>query len=593
MQSHVGGGFALSSIAHIVHPVVVAPSSDLVVAQPITFETMHVAGQFARGTADVRLYAVQYADEQRLPLPASFARTPDLRRCVADIAPFRKRRKLALIRDILEALYAATDAEYLVYTNVDIALQPHFYSTVARLIAHGHDALVINRRTIPAHWRELADLPLMWAEPGEPHPGWDCFVFRRDLYPRFDLGHACIGTDWIGRMMITNMAALARQFAVFGDLHATFHVGDDRAWRSDEFSDYAEHNRSQCQAVLERFDRELGPFDRTTYPGRFFSHLDPSTRSGQPVKLFANLVLVGGPPRSGTTLLARSLGRHPQVVTPLDNHVHECRALYDYARRCGLVAELRSGHVHDPKALRQALRHGLLHDGAMHIVPSGKTAGSAAVPPPGAGGSALASLQDETLLRHHLPLERFQPGWRLCLKSPEITFVLPGLAALFGQARFVLVHRSAAEVAESMFRMGNTVRRMPVYHARWKQEGEPPPGVPAQWHERWDTGGDFDRCVLYASAYLLALADGAGQLGRGRVLLLDHAELRRHPRQAFHAVARHLEIETAPLEAEAKEVRPEAAPVDLELRSRADALTEELGLGSLARRLSAMTLHLP
>lgn len=264
-------------IAHLVHPVAAGPGSDLVVAQPVTFASMRTAREFARGQADVDLFAIQYHDEERLPLPDAFQRTPDLRRSVTDVAAFQQKRKLALMRDLLDALYACSQAEYFLYTNVDIALQPHFYLTAAALIARGHDALIINRRTISGRFRRLDEMPLMYAEIGAAHRGWDCFLFARRLYPRFQLGDACVGSDWIGRMMIANMAPLARSFAVFKDLHATFHIGNDKAWSAGAFRDYAEHNKEQCRRTLVAFDKKYGPFDRKRLPGKFFNRFAGST----------------------------------------------------------------------------------------------------------------------------------------------------------------------------------------------------------------------------------------------------------------------------------------------------------------------------
>ncbi|MDQ1355488.1 MAG: hypothetical protein QG657_5798 [Acidobacteriota bacterium] len=262
-----------TNIAHIIHPVIVPSTSDLVIAQPITFETMRTAREFVSNRVDVNveLYAVQYCDEECISLPGSFIRTRDLTRSVADVGVFRKKRKLALIKDILDILYASCDADYLIYTNVDIALQPYFYQVVADIIRQGHDAFIINRRTIPGHYKSIEEIPLMYAEIGDKHPGWDCFVFGRELYPRFRLGNACIGTDWIGRMMIANMVPLAKQFKVFQDLQMTFHIGDDRVWQTNEFSDYAEHNKEECRKILEEFDKKYGPFDRKGLPGRFLT----------------------------------------------------------------------------------------------------------------------------------------------------------------------------------------------------------------------------------------------------------------------------------------------------------------------------------
>ncbi len=256
-------------IAHIIHPVIVASTSDLVIAQPITFETMHQAREFAHDFVEVELVATQYHDEERLPLPSSFIRARDLTRSVGDVHTFQKKKKLAIIKDIFDVLYETSTADYLIYTNVDIALQPYFYRTVAEFIKNGHDAFIINRRTIPGHYKELEDIPLMCAEIGESHPGWDCFIFHRSLYPSFKLGNACIGTDWIGRMMITNMAPLARKFKVFKDLQMTFHIGDERVWNSDIYSDYAEYNKAECGKTLLEFEKKYGPLDRKGFPGRF------------------------------------------------------------------------------------------------------------------------------------------------------------------------------------------------------------------------------------------------------------------------------------------------------------------------------------
>jgi hypothetical protein len=258
------------SLAHIINPAVVDKSSDLFIAQPITFETMRTAREFSGNQAEIGLYAVQFPDEPRPALPREFCRLTDLKRSVADIRTFKQRRKLPLMRDILDSLFEASQAEYLIYTNADIALQPHFYLLASRLARKGYDAFIINRRTIPDKYSRLDEIPLMLAETGEPHQGWDCFVFHRSLYPRFRLGSACIGAGWIGRVMITNLAALAKKFEIFTGLHATFHIGNRKTWQAPQWVDYLEHNRNECRIVLEEFDRTYGPFDRSQLPGRFF-----------------------------------------------------------------------------------------------------------------------------------------------------------------------------------------------------------------------------------------------------------------------------------------------------------------------------------
>ena len=50
----------MREIAHIINPFIVGKSSDLFVAQPLTFETMRIAKEFARDRADVTLFSAQY-----------------------------------------------------------------------------------------------------------------------------------------------------------------------------------------------------------------------------------------------------------------------------------------------------------------------------------------------------------------------------------------------------------------------------------------------------------------------------------------------------------------------------------------------------
>jgi hypothetical protein len=238
------------SIAHIIHPVIVKPPSDLIIAQPVTFATMSMAREFSAGKVDVTLLATQYHDEERVPLPGCFVRVPDLKRSVKDIKAFNEKRKLALIKDLLQSVYDNSQADYLIYTNVDIALQPYFYQAVARIIEQGYDAFVINRRSIPATYSRLEELPMMWAEAGKKHPGFDCFVFHRKLHDHLLTGDICIGTTKIGVTLITNLICRADRFKLFEDLHLTFHIGEVREWEEQRFNEYVTHNERQALSIL-------------------------------------------------------------------------------------------------------------------------------------------------------------------------------------------------------------------------------------------------------------------------------------------------------------------------------------------------------
>ena len=255
-------------IAHIVNPVAVPPESRFHFVQQVTFETMRRARDYAQGQVDVTLLTTQYPEEHPV-LPEGFRATPDLTRSVLDLGQFRRERKLPLIGDILRRAYEHSGADYLLYTNADIGLLPHFYVTVAHLIAEGYDGLVINRRSIPDTFNSLDALPQMYAEVGAPHRGWDCFVFRRDLFPKFTLGETCVGAPRVELALYANLLLWSRRFREFKDLHLTFHLGNDAHWRDSTYADYADYNTRQSLRALRALEETAGPFPPASPPARF------------------------------------------------------------------------------------------------------------------------------------------------------------------------------------------------------------------------------------------------------------------------------------------------------------------------------------
>lgn len=259
---------SLLRISHVVNPVNVDPTSDLFVAQPITFETMRIAKQRATSIAAVELAAVGY-DVDLPVMPHGFRVLPPLTRSVLDVGSFQQQRKLPLLGDILEHLYESCDADFLIYTNVDIGLQPDFYLAVANYIDQGYDTFVINRRTISNRFQTVDQLPQMWAEAGEAHRGWDCFVFPRVLFPHFKLGNICVGMPRVGLALLANLVAYGRSFKEFKDAHLTFHIGDDRRGKISAFADYHEHNTRELMTIIAELEKERGSFGRETIPGAF------------------------------------------------------------------------------------------------------------------------------------------------------------------------------------------------------------------------------------------------------------------------------------------------------------------------------------
>jgi hypothetical protein len=253
-------------IAHAVKVVAAPPGSEWAMAQPITFASMRVAKEQAKDVVDVAHLAA-FLPAEREAVPVDFLPLPPLTRDITALGQFRILRPLPLLRDVLDRLYENSDADYLLYTNVDIALQPHFYSVVAGFIAEGADAIVINRRSLLDGNFTVADLPLLCSLPGTPHPGYDCFVFHRSLYPSFILGDVCLGTGHVDLPFICSLIASARNFRLYTHEHLTFHIGDRRVWRSRKYRDYLRHNDREAanalHALAHRAPRKMRPWMST------------------------------------------------------------------------------------------------------------------------------------------------------------------------------------------------------------------------------------------------------------------------------------------------------------------------------------------
>lgn len=247
----------MPKIAHIINPVKMPPQSDLYEAQPITFETMRLAKEFAAPNIEVELLTTQYPEDHSI-IPSYFQKCPNLSRSVLDVGTFEKPRKLPILRDILQQLYEHSDAEYLVFTNVDIAVQPQFYSAIHQLMQVGNRALIINRRRVSGHYAKVEEIPLILSEVGKPHPGFDCFVFHRELFPLFELGDVCVGVPFIGITLAQNIFCFAEPYRLLRDSHLTLHVGEEmmKDWATQ---DYFQHNQRAFWGAMEKLMPKLSP----------------------------------------------------------------------------------------------------------------------------------------------------------------------------------------------------------------------------------------------------------------------------------------------------------------------------------------------
>ena len=190
-------------------------------------------------------------------MPAGFHRLPDLTRSALDAGPFRRARKLPLLADLVARAVDAADifgAETIIYTNVDIAPTLDFHAAVGALLDQGFDAFTITRRTLAKDWPGgAADLPLMRAQLGEPHPGRDCFVFGREAARRYDLGLTCIGAPAVGKTLAANLLCHASGLRGLQGFAPDVPPRRGTApWQAPELADYTEHNRRELLAVLGR-----------------------------------------------------------------------------------------------------------------------------------------------------------------------------------------------------------------------------------------------------------------------------------------------------------------------------------------------------
>jgi len=213
----------LIRLAHIINPVKVNDRADLYKTQPITFSSILAAKAFTKSEINVNLFATCFRNETDI-VPDGFNLLSPLESSIQDIYSNSYLPQLPFIDEIL-AKVAETEADYIVYSNADIALMPYFYDAVACYINRGHDAISINRRRLSHVYLNQPELPLLFADIGFSHPGFDCFVFKKELISHFILNKLCLGIPFVEVALVHNMAAFATNPLYLTKAHLTFHIG--------------------------------------------------------------------------------------------------------------------------------------------------------------------------------------------------------------------------------------------------------------------------------------------------------------------------------------------------------------------------------
>ena len=248
----------MMKIAHILNVTEINASkkaSYLHIAQPLTMKSMVVAQKIAQNVADVELVAVKHKAE-KISIPSEFGWAADLDKYawehIEALQTLSPHRPLPRLKDIILSLYNASDAEYFVYTNLDIGLCPHFYLNVSDMVKNGYDAFCINRRDLPKTYAGVQldenNIELVFVVDGIIHPGIDCFVFKREIVPLLSLGNVYVGYPPVGQVLKTQIEVNSQNFMWIKDKKLTFHIGSDRVWRNFE-DPYFKENKNQSNGL--------------------------------------------------------------------------------------------------------------------------------------------------------------------------------------------------------------------------------------------------------------------------------------------------------------------------------------------------------
>ncbi len=219
------------------------------------------AKAYASEHCEVELCSVQAAVSKAF-VPHGFVSLQPLSRVVSDVVSDTS-KPYPFLGDIVLQHKAHARADYLIYSNLDIALMPYFYESVAEYLKQGYDALVINRRRLNNRLVQEKNMSLLYAEAGREHTGYDCFVFKRELVDRFIFKNICLGVPGAGNDLFYNIFTFADNPILFPEKHLTFHVGLElyKAWGDSATN---AHNSKEFMSLLT----DLKPYMKAhKFPG--------------------------------------------------------------------------------------------------------------------------------------------------------------------------------------------------------------------------------------------------------------------------------------------------------------------------------------
>jgi hypothetical protein len=215
---------------HIVNPYT-HNDGDLDPIQRLTLEMLQRAA--SESNHDVALLSAQF-EKDRVVVPPGFLLTKDLTRSLRQISGVETLPEVPVLADILERA-SAVDCDYVVWSNMDIIPVPQFYDGIAAILeSQGCDALIVNRRRVSVSL--ISHPELLLTETGLPHPGYDCFIIKKQLLPKLKLGNVCVGAPGVGFMLAHNLFLVSEKCVVCADKHLTLHAGYEivNKWKGRE-----------------------------------------------------------------------------------------------------------------------------------------------------------------------------------------------------------------------------------------------------------------------------------------------------------------------------------------------------------------------
>ena len=270
------------SFCHIINPFTCPENSEHGIASKITYESLRIAvGKAQSHGIHIEVNAVVLAgDEIAIKPPAKLA--GHLERTIQDIRPLLPRRPFPLISDILQVGARTSNCDYLIFTNMDIAVQPDFYLRLHEIIDNRFEPdtpFIVYRRNIPDFYNSIKQLPEMYqaSESCQVAYGYDCFVFPKSYVAQLDLGSCCIGAAHFDYLLFIALDAISGFRAKrINDLPLTFHIGNDIAWSSQ--IDYIEHNLTESLAAIQRLRKRFDVPEHSNFAQMERVHFHPNAR---------------------------------------------------------------------------------------------------------------------------------------------------------------------------------------------------------------------------------------------------------------------------------------------------------------------------